>query len=123
MNMTKIENRAQYEWALGRIESLVNDVTEEMPESDPKKIEYCILSNLIADYSDEHFDLGTPTLQECLKERMFEQDLSQKDVAELLGTSQSRVSDLISGKCSPTFELARNICRRLGISPAVVLGV
>ena len=76
--MTKIENREQYEWALSRIEALVNDVTEEMPDNDPKKMEYCILSNLLADYSDVHFDLGTPTLQECLKERMFEQGLSQK---------------------------------------------
>ncbi len=121
--MTKIENREQYEWALSRIEALVNDVTEEMPDNNPNKIEYCILSNLIADYSDEHFDLGTPTLQECLKERMFEQGLSQNDVASLLGTSQSRVSALLSGKCNPTFELAQNICRKLGIPPAVVLGI
>lgn len=121
--MTKIENREQYEWALGRIEALVNDVTDEMPDNDPKKIEYCILSSLLADYSDEHFDLGTPTLQECLKERMFEHGLSQKDLAGMLGTSQSRVSDLISGKCTPTFELAQNICRTMGIPPAIVLGI
>ena len=66
--MTKIETRQQYEWALGRIEALVDIVTEEMPEDDPAKMEYCILSNLVADYSDEHFDLGAPTLQEVLKE-------------------------------------------------------
>ncbi len=121
--MTKIENREQYEWALSRIEALVNDVTEEMSDNDPKKMEYCILSNLIADYSDEHFDLGTPTLQECIKERMFEQGLSQNDVASMLGTSQSRVSALLSGKCNPTFDLAQKICRRLNISPAIVLGI
>lgn len=121
--MTKIETREQYEWALGRIESLVDVVTEDMPENDPRKMEYCLLSNLVADYSDEHFDLGTPTLQESLKERMFEQGLSQKDVAAILGTSQSRVSDLVAGKCNPTYELARSICRNLGISPAVVLGL
>jgi len=121
--MTKIENRDQYEWALGRIEALVNDVTEEMPDNDPRKMEYCILSNLVADYSDEHFDLGTPTLQECLKELMFEQGLTQKDMAGLLGTSQSRISALVSGKCNPTFELAQTICRRLNISPSVVLGL
>lgn len=121
--MTKIETREQYQWALGRIEALVNDVTEEMPDTDPRKMEYCLLSNLVADYSDEHFDLGTPTLQECLKERMFELGLSQKDIADLLGTSQSRISGLISGKCNPTFEMARNICRNLNISPSIVLGI
>jgi len=121
--MTKIETRDQYEWALGRIESLVNEVSEEMPDNDPKKMEYSILSSLVADYSDEHFDLGTPTLQECLKERMFEQGLSQKEIAAILGTNQSRVSDLVSGKCRPTFELARNICLKLGIPPTIVLGI
>ena len=121
--MTKIETREQYKWALGRIEALANDVTEEMPNNDPRKMEYCILSNLVADYSDEHFNLGTPTLQECLKERMFEQGLTQKDIAGMLGRSQSRISDLIAGKCNPTFELAQSICQNLGISPAVVLGI
>lgn len=121
--MRKIENRQQYEWALGRIESLVNVVTEEMPEEDPRKIEYCLLSDLVADYSDEHFDLGKPTLQECLKERMFEMKISQQELAKLIGTSQSRVSDLLSGKCNPTFEMAKNICNTLDISPAIVLGV
>lgn len=121
--MTKIETKEQYEWALGRVESLVNIITEEMPGNDPRKMEYSLLSNLVADYSDEHFDLGLPTLQECLKERMYEKGLSQTDIAEIIGTSQSRISELISGKCNPTFEMAQNICRNLGISPAVVLGV
>ena len=121
--MSKIENREQYEWALRRLETLVDSVTEEMPDNDPQKIEYCLLSNLVADYSDEHFDLGTPTLQDCLKERMFELGYSQKDIASILGTSQSRVSDLLAGKCHPTFELAQNLCRKLNISPSVVLGI
>ena len=121
--MTKIENREQYKWALGRIEALVGTVTEEMPDSDPAKIEFCLLSNLVADYSDEHFDLGKPTLQECLKERMFEQGLSQKDLAGMIGTSQSRISDILAGKCHPTYEISQNLCRKLGISPSVVLGI
>ncbi|MBQ0081557.1 MAG: helix-turn-helix transcriptional regulator [Alistipes sp.] len=29
---------------------------------------------------------------------MFEKGLSQKDIAEILGTSQSRISELIAGK-------------------------
>lgn len=121
--MRKIENRQQYEWALGRIEELVDIVTEEMSDNDPHKIEFCLLSDLVADYSDEHFDLGKPSLQECLKERMYEKSLSQKELAGLIGTSQSRISDLLAGKCHPTFEMAQNICRTLKISPAVVLGV
>lgn len=121
--MTKIKNKEQYQWALSRIETLINEVTEEMPDNDPRKMEYCILSNLVADYSDENFDLGTPSLQDCLKERMFEMNLSQKDVATILGTSQSRISELLSGKKNPTFEIAQSLCRNLNIPPSIVLAL
>ena len=121
--MTKITTREQYEWALSRIEDLVNAVTEEMPESDPKKIEYCILSDLVADYSDEHFDLGVPTLSETLRERMHRDNLTQKTVAERLGTTQSKISAILSGKCNPTFETARQMCKAFDIPPKIVLGL
>ena len=32
--MSKIENREQYEWALSRLEALVDSVTEEMPDNE-----------------------------------------------------------------------------------------
>ena len=121
--MAGIENRAQYEWALKRIESLVDQVTEEMPETDGRKIEYTLLSELVADYSDRAFDLGKPTLQATLKERMFEMGLSQTQLASLLGTSQSRISDIVSGKAHPTYETAREMCSKLDISPTTVLGL
>lgn len=60
-----------------------------MPDNDPQKIEYCLLSNLVADYSDEHFDLGTPTLQDCLKERMFELGYSQSEYKETYSTEMT----------------------------------
>lgn len=61
--MTKIENQAQYEWAIKRVEELLPLVDENTPIGDPNSIELELLSNLVADYSDEHYALGEPTLK------------------------------------------------------------
>ena len=121
--MTKIETKAQYEWAVKRVEELLPLVTDDTPRDDPNSIELELLSNLVADYSDEHFSLGEPRLVDVLKLRMYEMGLNQKSLAQLVGISPSRLSDYISGKCEPTLKVARELSRKLGIDPGIVLGV
>lgn len=70
--MTKIENQAQYEWVVKRVEELLPLVKDDTPLNDPNSIELELLSNLVADYSEEHFALGEPTLVDVLKLRMYE---------------------------------------------------
>ncbi|MDD3038627.1 helix-turn-helix domain-containing protein [Bacteroides sp.] len=121
--MTKIENQAQYEWALKRVEEILPFVTDETSLNDPNSIELELLSNLVADYSEEHFALGEPALVDVLKLRMFEMGLNQKTLSKLIGVSPSRLSDYISGKCEPTLKVAREISRKLNIDANIVLGV
>lgn len=121
--MTKIENQAQYEWAVNRVEELLPLVKDDTPLDDPNSIELELLSNLVADYSEEHFALGEPTLMDVLKLRMYEMGLNQKSLSELLNVSPSRVSEYLSGKCEPTLKVAREISRKLNIDASIVLGV
>ena len=121
--MTKIETPTQYEWAVRRVVHLLPVVTDDTPLDDPGSIELELLSNLVADYSEEHFSLGEPTLVDVLKLRMFELGLNQKSLAKLIGVSPSRFSDYISGKCEPTLKVAREISRKLNIDASIVLGV
>lgn len=121
--MTKIENQAQYEWAVKRVEELLLLVKDDTPLSDPNSIELELLSNLVADYSEEHFALGEPSLVDVLKLRMYEMGLNQKSLSKLIGVSPSRLSDYISGKCEPTLKVAREISRKLNIDANIVLGV
>ena len=116
--MTKIETKAQYDWAVKRVEKLLPLVTDETPLDDPNSIELELLSNLVADYS-----LGEPTLVDVLKLRMYEMGLNQKALAKLIGVSPSRLSDYISGKCEPTLKVAREISQKLNIDANIVLGV
>ena len=98
-------------------------MTDETPLDDPNSIELELLSNLVADYSEEHYALGEPTLIDVLKLRMYEMGLNQKTLAKIIGVSPSRLSDYISGKCEPTLKVARVISQKLNIDANIVLGV
>ena len=98
-------------------------VDDNTPLNDPNSIELELLSNLVADYSEEHYALGEPTLVDVLKLRMYEMGLNQKSLSKLIGVSPSRLSDYISGKCEPTLKVAREINRKLNIDANIILGV
>ena len=121
--MAKIENNIQYEWAVKRVEELLPLVTDDTPLTDPNSIELELLSNMVADYSEEHFAIGSPSLMDVIKLRMYEMGITQSGLAQLLGISPSRVSEYLSGKSEPTLKIGREISRKLHIDANIVLGV
>lgn len=121
--MTKIESEDQYRWALQRVEELLPLVSDETPLTDPRSIELDLLSGLVADYSDEHYAIGEPSLMDVIKLRMYEMGLNQLGLSKLLGITPSRICEYLSGKKEPTLKQARIISQKLNIDPAIVLGV
>lgn len=121
--MVKIENEAQYSGALKRVEELMLTLPEETPLDDPRMVELVLLGNLVADYDEEHYPVGEPSLIDVMKLRMYEMGLNQTSLAKLLGVSPSRVCDYLSGKSEPTMKVGREISRKLNIEPSIVLGV
>ena len=121
--MTRIENESQYNAAMARIEELLPLVTEETPEDDIMSVELVLLSNLVADYDDEHYPIKAPSLTNVLRLRMYEMNLTQKALAAIIGVSPARLSEILSGKREPTLDVARNISTKLSIDANIVLGV
>jgi HTH-type transcriptional regulator/antitoxin HigA len=121
--MLEIINEMQYNWLVNRVEELLPLVDDNTPLDNPNSIELEILSNLVADYSEKHFALGEPSLIDIIQLRMYEMGLNQKSLSALIGVSPSRVSEYLTQKSEPTLHVARNISRKLNVSPAVVLGV
>lgn len=121
--MVKIENETQYQGALKRVEELMLSLPEDTPKDDPAMVELELLGNLVADYDEEHYPIGTPSLIDVIKLRMYEMGLTQAGLADLLGVSPSRICDYLSGKSEPTMKIGRKISQTLNISPAIVLGV
>lgn len=121
--MAKIENEKQYQWAMDKIDELLPQVNEDTPEYDPKYIELNLISDMVAEYEDVHYPIGTPSLVSVLKLRMYEMGLNQAGLAKLLCVSASRICDYLSGKSEPTLKIGRAMCQKLNISPSIVLGV
>lgn len=121
--MTHIKSQIEYNAAMERVEELLLIVNEDTPQSDKNSIELVLLSNLIADYDEVHYPISQPTLADILKLRMYEMGLTQKNIAEMLGVSPSRISDYLNGRSEPTLPIAREISRKLSIDASIILGV
>lgn len=120
--MVKITSQEQYKALMKRVEELLKIVNNNTSLSDPNMIELDILSDLVEEYEDEHYPIGTPSLIDVLKLRMYEMNLTQAKLAELIGVSASRVSEYLNGKSEPTLQVARELHKKLNISPNIILG-
>ena len=96
---------------------------DHVRDESPEKIELALLSDLVADYEGEHVNLGSPSLIDTIRLRMYEMGLTQQKVASLLGISAPRMSAIMNGKAEPSLALARTMCQKLNIEPSVALGL
>ncbi len=118
--MKKID-KATYEKANKRMEILLNRVDDSTPTNHPDYIELNEVSNIIEVYETEHYKLESPTLLETIKYVMFEKGLNNKDLAEVLEISPSRISEYLNGKREITFDVAKKLYRKLHIDPEIIL--
>lgn len=116
-------SRQQYEYSLNRIEELLPLVTDDTPASDKNAIELTIVSDVVEAYEKGHYPIDKPTIGDLISLSIEERGMTQKQLAQEIGVSPSRVSDYISGRAEPTLRIARALCLTLGIAPAAILGL
>ncbi|MFS4448704.1 helix-turn-helix domain-containing protein [Maribacter sp. 2307UL18-2] len=104
-----------------RLEELLNVVGNDTPEDSPEMVELLEVSDIIEQYEEIHFPIGLPTLQEMIELRMFEMGLKRKDLAALLNTSASRISDYLNGKREITLNVAKALHQKLNIDSDIIL--
>jgi len=113
----------QYEFALARVEELLTLVDDNTPANDKSTIELTVMSDIVIAYEKEHFPIGKPSVSEVLELSLEEMGMTQKQLANKIGISPSRVNDYISGRSEPSLKIARLLCSTLNIQPAVMLGL
>ncbi|NDV46192.1 helix-turn-helix domain-containing protein [Paludibacter sp. 221] len=119
--MVRIKTEEQYQVLLKKVENLMEVVTEDTPSTDPAYVELDLLADLVEEYETAHYPVGTPSLADLLKLRMYEMNLTQKALAELLDISAPRVSEYLTGKTEPTLQVARRMHTKLNIDANVIL--
>lgn len=77
-----------------------------------------LLTVLIADYEDKHYQLQKVSGVEVLRELMRANGLRQKDLAEEFGT-ESIVSEVLNGKRELNKDQIARLSQRFRVSPAV----
>lgn len=111
----------QYLEANIRLEELLKEISNDTPENSPQMIDLLKVSDIIEKYEEIHFPMGLPTLQEMIELRMFEMDLKRKDLATLLNTSTSRISEYLNGKREITLKVAKELHKKLNIDGDIIL--
>ena len=119
--MAAIKTEHQYNKAVERIEELLVVVGNDTSPDDKDFIELDLLSELVADYEAVHYPVRMPTLPEIVKSSMNERGLTQVALADILGISVSRINEILSGKCTPTFKIAQRLHKQLQIDANLIL--
>lgn len=69
--MVQIKSEKQYKAACERINELLKVVNNDTPADDKNMLELDLISDLVADYEEEHYPIAAPTLVETMKLRMY----------------------------------------------------
>lgn len=121
--MARIMNEMQYDAIMKRVDELMFATDESTPVSDPRMVELDLLTEMVEEYEKENYPIMPPTLKEILVEKMKDMNFNQKDLSVFLGISSARLSEIISGKKSPTYEQARTMALKMNIDPGIILAV
>ena len=110
-----IKTEADYKAALVRADEIF-DAKPGTSEGD----ELELLITLIEHYEDIVFPIDLPDPVTAIKFRMAQQGLKEKDLVPYIG-NESKVSDVLSGKCPLSVAMIHKLINGLGIPAEVLL--
>ena len=109
MKIKVIKTEKEYHQALKRLEILFDSPVDTI-EGDEAEL----LSILIEKYEDENYPIEAPDPIEAIKFRMEQMDMSNQDLAEIIGY-KSRVSEIFNRKRKLSLNMIRNLHEKLKI--------
>ena len=115
MNIKPIKTEQDYIDSITRIEELWG-AKKDTPEGD----ELDLLVTLVESYEMKHFPIAPPDPIDAIKFRMEQMGMTNADMVKYLG-SQSRVSEVLSGKRGLTLKMIKSLYKDLNISPEILL--
>lgn len=119
--LLKIETEKEYNDALTQIEAFLSKGSSILTE--PELAELQRLSLLVEKYEDEYYPMPVEptTLSDMIRLRMFQENLKQKEAARLLGITETRLSEVLSGKRKVNMDLAKRLHLQLNIRAEFIL--
>ena len=122
-----IKNEREYKDCEARMERLIQRGTQlgdmELLNNEDKA-EFTMLSKALDAYGRAYHPLPgqmSVLLSDAILMQVKEKGLKKKDAAKLIGISATTFSDLLHGRRSLSFDVARNIHKVLGVPAEIVL--
>ncbi|GET25834.1 type II toxin-antitoxin system HigA family antitoxin [Prolixibacter sp. NT017] len=89
--------------------------------SDDEKVQLEFHTDIVEAYEKEYYPIELPSLVDVIKLRMFEMNLKQKDLANLLEVSATLISEYLKGRRDITLDVAKKIHKKLDIDADIIL--
>jgi HTH-type transcriptional regulator/antitoxin HigA len=125
--MKKILSKKDFEIAEKQMNDLLNTATikggfDFLTESETIALEQ--FTQIVKQYEDAHFIIETPqTVQELIAFKMFEKNLKQKEIAKLLDTTDTKLSEIMNNKRKPSISFLKALNQVLGIDGNLLLRI
>jgi antitoxin component HigA of HigAB toxin-antitoxin module len=119
----QIKSKKEYHQTMVQVYDLMNRGEHSLSEEEMSKLS--VMAEAAEKYENEVLGFGvlkTPkTIPEMVELKMFEQKISQTTLAEKLGFSPSKVSEILSGKRKPDVSFLKGIHKLLHIDADFLL--
>jgi HTH-type transcriptional regulator/antitoxin HigA len=81
-------------------------------------------THTVNEYEIDHYTLEMPnTIQDLLELKMYEKKLKQKDLATLLNTTDTKLSEILNQKRKPSLSFIKSLHHILGIDGNLLLKI
>ena len=122
--MKKISKEAFIK-AENKMEQLLTKITEsggfDMLTAKEEK-QLTTYTEIVRAYESENITIPMPsTISGLLQLKMFENQLKQKDLAKLLHTSNTQLSEIMHEKRKPTIKFLKSMNQKLGVDGNLLL--
>jgi len=119
--MKAIKTEAEYKKTMSEILRLMNKGEAALSKIESEKLRSMAL--VAQAYEKSIYTVPLPTTVEGMIElRMYEMKLKQKELAKLMGVTEPKLSQILSGKRDPDVQFLKAAYQKLHIDPAFLLG-
>jgi HTH-type transcriptional regulator/antitoxin HigA len=125
--MQKILSKNDFELAEKQMNDLLATATikggfDFLTESETEALDR--LTQVVKRYEDANFIIETPqTVQELIAMKMFEKNLKQKEIAKMLDTTDTKLSEIMHHKRKPSISFLKALNQVLEIDGNLLLRI
>ena len=120
MIMKAIKTETQYKKAMDEILTLMNKGEKNLSKAETEKLRTMAVA--AQSYEKSIYTIPPPsTIEGMIELKMYERRLKQKELAKLMGLSEPKLSQILTGKREPDIAFLKAAHQKLGIDASFLL--